>query len=123
MEAPISDSWKQAILEAGSQDAMKVEFWNDIFPVSGQAYQTIPRTLISPFIKEWLDRRDIVKQDAKQLQSEVTSAIKQGRFGELFPFTGQTAGQIKEILPAAEIVQRIVTEAEAVLKRMSNLAE
>jgi nitronate monooxygenase/enoyl-[acyl-carrier protein] reductase II len=123
MEAPISDSWKHAIQEAGSQDAIKVEFWNDIFPISGQAYQTIPRTLISPFIKEWQDRRDIVKQEAKQLQSEVTSAIQQGRFGELFPFAGQTAGQIKEILPAAEIIQRIVTEAETALKRMSDLAK
>lgn len=52
LEAPISVHWKQAILAAESQDAIKVEFWNDIFPVSGQAYQTIPRTLSSPFIEE-----------------------------------------------------------------------
>jgi enoyl-[acyl-carrier protein] reductase II len=123
VEAPISDSWKQAILEAESQDAIKVEFWNDIFPVSGQAYQTIPRTLMSPFIKEWQDRRDIAKQEAKQLQSEVTIAIKQGRFGELFPFTGQTTGQIKDILPAAEIAHRLVVEAEAALKGISHLTK
>jgi nitronate monooxygenase/enoyl-[acyl-carrier protein] reductase II len=123
MEAPISMDWKQAILAAESQDALKVELWNDIFPVSGQAYQTIPRTLTSPFIQEWQKRRDIAKQEATQLQSEVASAIEHGRFGELFPFTGQTTGQIKEILPVAEIVHRMVIEAEAVLKQVSHLTK
>jgi enoyl-[acyl-carrier protein] reductase II len=122
-EAPISMDWKQAILAAESQDAIKVEFWEDIFPVSGQAYQIIPRALSSPFIREWQDRRDMVKQEAKRLQSEVGSAIKQGKFGELFPFAGQTAGQIKEILPAAEIVHRLVNEAEAALINIAHLSK
>jgi enoyl-[acyl-carrier protein] reductase II len=108
---------------AESQDAIKVEFWEDLFPVSGQAYQTIPRTLSSPFIREWQDRRDSVKQEAKRLQSDVSSAIKQGKFGELFPFAGQTAGQIKEILPAAEIVHKLVHEAEAALINIAHLTK
>jgi enoyl-[acyl-carrier protein] reductase II len=122
-EAPISMDWKKAIVAAESQDAIKVDFWNDIFPVSGQAYQTIPRTLSSPFIREWQDRRDSVKQEAKRLQSDVSSAIKQGKFGELFPFAGQTAGQIKEILPAAEIVHKLVHEAEAALINIAHLTK
>jgi nitronate monooxygenase/enoyl-[acyl-carrier protein] reductase II len=123
VEAPISESWKQAILAAESQDAIKVEFWTDLFPVSGQAYQTIPRALSSPFIMEWQNRRDIVKEEAKRLQAGVISAIEQERFGELFPFTGQTAGQIKEILPAAEIVLRLVNEAEAALLNIAQLSK
>ena len=123
IEAPISDNWKQAILRAESQDAVKVEFWNDIFPVSGQAYQVIPRALSSPFIMEWQNRREVAKQEAKRLQIEVVSAIEQGRVGDLFPFTGQTTGQIKDILPAAEIVHRLVNEAEVALKRISHLSK
>jgi len=123
VEAPISDSWKQAILAAESQDTIKVEFWSDIFPVSGQAYQAIPRTLSSPFIQEWQKRRNITHQEAKQLQSDVVSAIQHGRFGELFPFTGQTTGQIKDILPAAEIVHRLVNEAETALQGISHLSK
>jgi nitronate monooxygenase/enoyl-[acyl-carrier protein] reductase II len=123
IEAPISDNWKQAILRAESQDAVKVEFWNDIFPVSGQAYQVIPRALSSPFIMEWQNRREVAKQEAKRLQIEVGSAIEQGRVGDLFPFTGQTTGQIKDILPAADIVHRLVNEAEVALKRISRLSK
>jgi nitronate monooxygenase/enoyl-[acyl-carrier protein] reductase II len=119
IEAPIIDSWKQAILAAESQDAMKVEFWNDVFPPGEQAYYTIPRALSSPFIAEWQSRHNDVKQEAAWLQSEINSAIQLGRFGELFPFTGQSTGLIKEVLPAAEIVHRIVNEAEETLNRIS----
>jgi enoyl-[acyl-carrier protein] reductase II len=123
LEAPISESWKLAILVAESQDAIKVEFWADIFPASGQAYQTIPRALSSAFIKEWQNRRDIVKEEAKRLQAEVISATEQERFGDLFPFAGQTVGQIKEILPAAEIVHKLILEAEESLQRVSQLSK
>ncbi len=49
-EAPVAIEWKQALLAAESQDAIKVDFWKDIFPVDKHAYQTIPRSLSSPFI-------------------------------------------------------------------------
>jgi len=121
-EAPIDEDWKKAILAAESQDAIKVEFWNDIFPISGQAYQTIPRTLNSEYIDKWQGKQAIVRQQAIRLQGEVGSAIQQGRLGELFPFAGQTTGQIKEILPAGEIVHRMVNEAQATLQRVSYLS-
>ncbi|MFZ0532520.1 MAG: hypothetical protein WAM09_05020 [Anaerolineales bacterium] len=72
---------------------------------------------------EWQNRREVAKQEAKRLQIEVGSAIEQGRVGDLFPFTGQTTGQIKDILPAAEIVHRLVNEAEVALKRISHLSK
>ncbi len=115
-EAPVSDRWKQAILAAASQDAAKVEFWADLFPASGKAYPVIPRTLSSPFIEEWQGRRDDVRQDADQLRGEIGAAIMQGRFGEMLPFTGQSAGLIHEILPAAEIVRKVAAEAVSALK-------
>ncbi len=123
IEAPITMEWKQAILAAESQDAIKVDFWSDIFPVSGQAYQTIPRALSSPFIQEWKNQPDMVKQEALRLQGVVGSSIAQGSFGELFPFAGQSSGMIKEILPAAQIVHKLVNEAEAALRQTADLFE
>jgi nitronate monooxygenase/enoyl-[acyl-carrier protein] reductase II len=121
-EAPISESWKQAILAAESQDAIQAEFWSDIFPTSGLAYSTTPRALRSPFIDEWQNRRDMAKQEAERLRGEVGAAVAQGRLGELFPFTGQTAGLIKDVLPAAEIVHRLVAEAEETLQQTAHIA-
>jgi enoyl-[acyl-carrier protein] reductase II len=120
-EAPISMEWKQAILGADSQDAIKVEFWNDIFPPVGQAYHTVPRTLSSPFIDKWIPNLASVKREVNVLKGEISSAVEDGKLGELFPFAGQSAGQIHEILSAAEITHRLVTEAEEVVKGMSNI--
>ena len=117
-EAPIDDSWKRAILAAESQDAVKAEFWEDIFPPGEQMYPVIPRVLRSPFIDEWQSRRDLGRQEADRLRAEIASAIAHATFGELFPFAGQTAGLIKDIPPAAEIVARLVAEAETALKEV-----
>lgn len=122
VEAPISAGWKQAILAAESEDVVKVEVWNDIIPLpGGGGYGTVPRALRTPFIEEWQQRRNDAKQEAERLQSEVITALQQGRFHEIVPFAGQTAGLIREILPAGEIVRRIVTEAEEALKRATQL--
>lgn len=120
-EAPISDGWKQAILEAASEEAIKVEVWNDFLASISGEYGTVPRSLSSPFIEEWRHRRDDAKREAERLRAEVMAAVKQGRLGELMPFAGQTAGMVREILPAAEIVRHIVAEAEAALKRTAGL--
>src|SRR5277367_1745080 len=53
-EAPIDDAWKQAIIEAHSEDAVKVEVLNDIIPGVGTVgYGTVGRTLRTPFFDEW----------------------------------------------------------------------
>src|SRR6266567_557337 len=99
-EAPISEGWKQAILAAESEDAVKVEVWNDMFPLpGGGGYGTVPRALRTPFIEEW----------------------QQGRLHETVPFSGQTTGLIRDILPAGDIVRSIVAQAEEALKRASQL--
>ena len=36
VEAPVGQGWKQAILEAASEDAVKFDAWNDISPSPGQ---------------------------------------------------------------------------------------
>lgn len=115
VEAPIDVAWKQAILAAQSEDALKVEVWADIFPPHGDDYLAIPRALGSPFIEQWKDRRDTAGREADRLRTEIGMAIAEGKFGELFPFAGQSAGLLREVLPAAEIVRRLVAEAEDAL--------
>jgi enoyl-[acyl-carrier protein] reductase II len=59
-----------------------------------------------------------VRREAERLRNEVLSAI-QGRIThELLPFAGQTAGLVHDILPAREIVERMVSEAELALARV-----
>jgi hypothetical protein len=47
--------------------------------------------------------------------ARLREALLAGGGHEYLPFTGQSAGLIADIVPAAEIVVRVVADAEAVL--------
>jgi nitronate monooxygenase/enoyl-[acyl-carrier protein] reductase II len=116
-ETEIADDWKQAILEADSQDAVKALFVPHLVPASHGAYDVVPRVLRTPFVERW--NRDVegARLHAAELGQELFGAIRSGRAHEYVPFTGQTAGLIDEVLPAAEIVRRLVADAEDTLRR------
>ncbi len=117
VEAPISDGWKQAIISAESEDAVKVDVWNDIFPLPGTTgYGTVPRGLRTAFIDQWQLRREEATRQAERLQGEIMAAVQRGAIHEFVPFAGQTAGAIHEILPAAEIVRTVCDDTERILR-------
>jgi len=73
--------------------------------------------LRTPFVEEWNQRREDLKREAERVRSELMTAVQQGRGQELVPFTGQSTGLIRALLPAGDIVRGIVAEAEDALKR------
>lgn len=115
-EAGAGDAWKQAILAAQAEDAVRVDGWYEVFPAPPPgAYPTAPRALRNPFIDGWLGDRDAAHADAARLQAEIIGGVRSGRSAEYVAFTGQSAGAIRELLPAAEIVRRLMREAEEAL--------
>ena len=121
-EATIPDEWKQAIVSAQSEDAVKVEVWQDIFPEAATVgFGTVPRALRTPFIQEWQGKREDAKREAERLQAQVGAAFQQGRMHEIVPFTGQSAGLVREVLPVAEIVRALLSEAEQTLDSVVGL--
>lgn len=120
-EAPISQAWKQAILEADSEDVVEVEVWSAISPPLAGNYEGILRAIRTPFIEEWQQRREEAVKEAGRLRGEVMEAISQDRFGELLPLAGHTSGLIHEILPAGEILRRLVAEAQEALEGSAKL--
>jgi nitronate monooxygenase/enoyl-[acyl-carrier protein] reductase II len=117
--ALVGQQWKQRIITAESEDAIRVNFINNVFPVSNpNSYKgTAPRALRTSFIEEWNQKSlDEVKGQAEQLRNTIMTGIKEGKSHELVPFTGQSAGLIHEILPAAEIIHHIVKEAEETMR-------
>ena len=116
LEATVPNEWKQAIVSAQSEDAVKVEVWQDIFPKAAtEGFGTVPRALRTPFIEEWQEKREDAKHEAERLQAQVGAAVQQGRMHEAVPFTGQSAGLVREVLPVAEIVRTLLSEAEQAL--------
>jgi nitronate monooxygenase/enoyl-[acyl-carrier protein] reductase II len=119
----VEQQWKQRIIAAESEDAVRANFVNNIFPVSNpNSYKgTAPRALHTSFIEEWSQKSsDEVKGQVKRLRNMIITGIKEGRNHELVPFTGQSVGLIHEILPAAEIIRNIVKEAEETIRSTSS---
>ena len=120
-EAPVSQGWKKAILDADSEDVVEVEVWSAISPPPAGSYEGFLRAIRTPFIEEWQQRREEAVKEAERLRGEVMEAISQDRFGELLPLAGHTSGLIHEILPAGEILRRLVAEAQEALESSAKL--
>ena len=121
-EASAGESWKRAVLATESEDVVRFEVWKEIFPPAGEdAYETVPRVMRTSFVEEWQRRPEEARREAALLRDEVISAIRQRKPHDLLPFTGQTAGMIRDVLPASEIVRQMVVGAEQVLEQANGL--
>jgi len=122
-EAEIPDAWKQAIVAAPSQDAVKATFAPTLLPPpSPGGYEDVsPRVLRTPFVDRWNPDPAGAAAEREALSGELVGAILGGRGHDYLPFTGQTAGLIDRVLPVAEVVRSLVADAEAALRRASGV--
>jgi enoyl-[acyl-carrier protein] reductase II len=116
-EAEIAEEWKQAIVRARSGDTTRARFVTKLVPGTGPGgFDVTPRVLRTPFVEEWLGRDDDVERERDRLSGELMRAAQEGRAHELTPVMGDAAGMIDEILPAGEIVRRMVADAESTVR-------
>ena len=123
-EMRISDRWKQAILRADALDAVKLDFADAVLPpLSPGGVPAVPRALRTHFIDRWNQDVSGARSATGQLRDQVRTAAADGRLDELIPFTGQSAALIHDIAPAAELVARIITQAETALREANRLVQ
>lgn len=119
-ESPLHLKFKQAVLDSDGHDTVLTEI-PDI--ARGNVWPgAMARARRNPFIERWAGR----EWELRARQSEVASALRRARntgdAENASLLIGQDAGLIHDIPPAAEIVERIVREAEELLKtRLPNL--
>jgi nitronate monooxygenase/enoyl-[acyl-carrier protein] reductase II len=117
-EAEIPDAFKAAIVAAGSEDAVKLEFAAAVFPPRPEdGFATEPRALRTPFIDRGNADPAAVEAERDRLAGELVDSVRAGRGHELVPFAGQTAGLIASVQPAGAMVRGLGAEAEAALRR------
>jgi nitronate monooxygenase/enoyl-[acyl-carrier protein] reductase II len=122
-EMSIAVEWKRRIVTADAIDAVKVDNDDAIMPpYTLDGFPAPPRALDTPFIRDLREQPDRVRDRAGDLTAELLAALIDGRGHEYLPFTGQSAGLVHEILPAAEIVRRTIEQADSVLASLSATA-
>ena len=121
-EAPIPQGWKEAIVAAPSEAFVPIEFLNEVSPVPGAVgYGTRVRARRSAFVDKWERRRDEIARSPDQVLAEMGAAMGANRMHELLASAGQSAGLVRAVVPAAEIVRSLVDEAEQALRKAGKL--
>lgn len=119
-EMAIGDGWKRRLVEAESADAVHAEFLERLLPPYNRPhYPALGRVLRTPFADRWAGDPDGLADRAEAIGREVLAAVRAGGGEDHVPFAGQSVGLVREVLPAAVILRRVVEEAEAVLERAS----
>lgn len=114
-EAPLPESYKQAIVASDGHDTLLTEI-PDI--ATGRVWPgAYSRVVRNRLIEEWCGREGELRYRRAEVLARTQQARQAGdpSYGVLF--VGQTAGLIASIEPAATIVERVVADAEALLRQ------
>ena len=114
VEAPLHPNFKQAVLDSDGHDTLLTEI-PDV--VRGNVWPgAMARARRNAFIERWAGR----EWELRARQPEVLAALQEawaaGDADNVSLLIGQDAGLIRDIPAAGEVVERIVAEAEALLK-------
>ena len=114
IEADAADEAKRRIVAAGAGDTVRgvVPDWsrNIMWPAPFTG-----RTLVNEHVRRWTGREIELLQNAGAVSAEYFAARAAGNFDIAVVFAGESVGLIHDIPSAAEIVERVVTEAEQLL--------
>jgi len=112
-ESAVPEGWKRAIVASDGDGTLLTEIPDvargRVWP---GAYSRVTR---NRYIERWLGREGELRRRQKEIAAAVEKALAAGDVDEVPLFIGQDAGLIDEILPAAEVVARVVRDAEAAL--------
>jgi enoyl-[acyl-carrier protein] reductase II len=116
-EMTVDSRWKERIVAASALDAVKVAHAERVMPpftLPQRGIPFAPRCLRTQLTDQLETRPESV--DPTDMGPRLLEAVRIGGGHDLLPFAGQSAGLIADILPAAELVHRLVSEAEDALR-------
>src|SRR5439155_21091871 len=113
-EAPISTNSKAAILASDGHDTVLTEI-PDLASASTWP-GAFSRAWRNGFIAEWSRRENELRRRRGEVARNIAEARATDDADRMPLLFGQDAGLIDEIIPAGEIVRRIVAEAEEIIR-------
>jgi nitronate monooxygenase/enoyl-[acyl-carrier protein] reductase II len=100
---------KDALLNSLGSQTVASKFYDDVFGSVWPGAQV--RTIRNPILDKWGRRPEDWQAAVDEIRPAVQAALNNGDF----VLAGQGVGLVHEILPAAEVVNRVAADAEALL--------
>jgi NAD(P)H-dependent flavin oxidoreductase YrpB (nitropropane dioxygenase family) len=114
-ESPVQPGFKRTLLESDGHDTLLTEI-PDI--AAGNVWPgAMSRVRRNRFIERWAGREWELRQQRDQVGPALADARRRDDAEEYTLGTGQTAGLIDELKPAAQVVHEIVEQAEAIINQ------
>ena len=120
-EMAIDPTLKARICAASATDAVKVPHAERVLPPFtlpqvGMPYA--PRALHTALIGQLETDPDSV--DPAVIQAQLLAAFRAGGGYDLLPFAGQSVALVHDVVPTAQLVQRLLVEAEAAIEKATS---
>jgi len=113
-ESPLHPNFKQALLESDGHDTVLTEIPDiaraNVWPGA------MARVRRNSFIERWAGREWALRARQSEALAALQKATASGDAENATLFIGQDAGLIHDLPAAAELVERVVTDAERLLK-------
>jgi nitronate monooxygenase len=113
-EAAAAEAAKERIRAAGGDDSVR----SIVFDISRRNVWPAPftgRCLRNPYVERWYGREVELMQRVDQEAARLAEARRKHDFDIAPVIAGEACGLVRDILPAREIVDRIMREAEGLL--------
>lgn len=120
-EAALNVTYRERLLQARSEDTLRATILDNVFPPPDESLPLTSRSLRTEFLDEWERSEPLEPGEIDRARSELIEAAESGRIDAYVAGAGQSVGLVNDVLPAAEIVQRIASEAEGALARAGSL--
>ena len=120
-EMAIDSSLKARICAASATDAVKIPHAERVMPpftLPQIGMPFAPRALRTPLIRQLEDDPESV--DPAVVRPQLLAAFRGGGGYDLLPFAGQSAALVHDVAPTAELVQRLLLEAEAAIRKATS---
>jgi nitronate monooxygenase len=113
-EAVVSRDAQRRALAASGDDTLRTSVY-DIVRSADWPEQYDGRLLRNAFLDRWHGREDELRARLDQAKQEFTAAVAAEDYGTANVIVGEAVGMVREVLPAATILHRMISDAVAAL--------
>jgi nitronate monooxygenase len=114
----VSDAHKQRIVESDGQDTIYTQVY-DLLGIAPWPKGIAGRVYRNAFVDEWHGREDELPGRREELARTLEDAYQRDDTSRMPVYMGQSAGAIRAVRPAADVLRAICADAERILRELT----